>query len=106
VTKRKTNDHDEKQMQEHLQYLKLTSIRDNYEPEAKTAAEKHLSHVEYLARLIDGEAALRLDRRPDPHFIPVMIDSYRLGPQLSTRPECLQVERGSDRWSVVIRGRR
>ncbi len=58
----KTNKHDETQFQEHLGYLKLTSIRENYEPEAKTAVEKHLSHVEYLARLVEGEAALRRDR--------------------------------------------
>ena len=60
--KRKTNEHDEKQLQEHLGYLKLTSIRENYEPEANTAVEKHLSHVEYLSRLVEGEAALRRDR--------------------------------------------
>jgi DNA replication protein DnaC len=60
--KRKPNNHDEMQLQEHLEYLKLTSIRNNYEPEAKTAVEKHLSHVEYLARLIESEAALRRDR--------------------------------------------
>ena len=56
------NTHDEKRLQEHLEYLKLTSIRERYEPEAKTAAEKHFSHVDYLARLIEGEAALREDR--------------------------------------------
>lgn len=60
--KSKTSKHDDKQLQEHLEYLKLTSIQENYEPEAKTAVEKHLSHVEYLARLIESEAALRQDR--------------------------------------------
>ena len=60
--KKKTSSHDQKQFHEHLEYLKLTSIEQNYEPEAKTAAEKHLSHVEYLARLVEGEAALRRDR--------------------------------------------
>ena len=59
---RRTNKHDEKQLQEHLGYLKLTSIREHYEPEARMAAEKHFSHVDYLARLVEGEAALRLDR--------------------------------------------
>jgi DNA replication protein DnaC len=58
----KTNNHEDKQLREHLQYLKLTSILDNYEAEAGTAAEKHSSHVEYLGRLIEGEAALRRDR--------------------------------------------
>ena len=60
--KKKTSSHDQKQFHEHLEYLKLTSIEQNYEPEAKAAAEEHLSHVEYLARLVDGEAALRRDR--------------------------------------------
>jgi DNA replication protein DnaC len=59
---RKANKHDERLLQEHLGYLRLTSIREQYEPEAKLAAEKHLSHVDYLARLIEGEAALRRDR--------------------------------------------
>ena len=62
MMKRKTNKHTEKRLQEHLQYLKLTSFLENYESEAKTAAKKHLSHVEYLARLIEAEAALRRDR--------------------------------------------
>lgn len=60
--KRRTNKHDEKQLQEHLRYLKMTSFLENYEPEAKTAAEKQLSHIEYLARLVEAETALRLDR--------------------------------------------
>ncbi len=59
---RKPNKHDEKQLQEHLGYLRLTSIREHYEAEAKVAVEKHFSHVDYLARLVEGEAALRRDR--------------------------------------------
>ena len=59
---RNPNKHDEKQLQEHLGYLRLTSIREHYEPEAKVAAEEHFSHVAYLARLVEGEAALRRDR--------------------------------------------
>lgn len=60
--KKKKNKHEDKQLQEHLQYLKLTSILENYEPEAKAAIDKNFSHVQYLARLIEGEAALRRDR--------------------------------------------
>jgi len=56
---RKVND---KELREHLQYLKLSSILEQYEPEAKVAAERQLSHVDYLARLVDGEAQLRRDR--------------------------------------------
>lgn len=60
--RRKANKHDDRLLQEHLGYLRLTSIREQYESEAKLAAEKHLSHVDYLARLVEGEAALRRDR--------------------------------------------
>ncbi len=59
---KKANKHDDTLLQEHLGYLRLTSIREQYEAEAKLAAEKQLSHVDYLARLIEGEAALRRDR--------------------------------------------
>ena len=62
MTKKKTDTHDDAQLQEHLQYLKLTAIRENYEPEAKMATEKHLSHVGYLTRLVEAEADLRRDR--------------------------------------------
>jgi len=59
---KKANNHDRKRLEEHLQYLKLTAIRENYASEAKMAAEKHLSHVGYLARLVEAEADLRRDR--------------------------------------------
>ncbi|HIC89117.1 MAG TPA: ATP-binding protein [Anaerolineae bacterium] len=58
----KRKSHDEKQLREQLAYLKLTSVIENYEAEAKTAAQKHISHVQYLARLVETEAALRRDR--------------------------------------------
>lgn len=60
--RKKANKHDKELLHEHLGYLRLTAIRENYESEAKQAAEKHLSHVEYLARLVEGEAELRQDR--------------------------------------------
>jgi len=47
---------------EQLQYLKLTSILEHYQSQATAAADKQLSHVDYLARLIDGEAQLRRER--------------------------------------------
>ncbi|MBC8255201.1 MAG: ATP-binding protein [Ardenticatenia bacterium] len=52
----------DKELREQLQYLKLTSILEQYQPEAKAAAEKQITHVDYLARLIDGEAQLRRER--------------------------------------------
>ncbi|MFC1461648.1 IS21-like element helper ATPase IstB [Verrucomicrobiota bacterium] len=60
--KKPNTDRNDKQLREQLQYMKLTSILENYEPEAKVAADKHFTHVEYLARLIEGEAELRRDR--------------------------------------------
>lgn len=49
-------------MKQKLQYLKLSFIADHYESLATQAAQKHLSHVDYLSELIDGEDALRKDR--------------------------------------------
>ena len=62
TAKKMTNRVNDKQLREQLQYLKLPSILDNYEPEATVAAEKHLPHVEYLGRLIEAEAEMRQDR--------------------------------------------
>jgi DNA replication protein DnaC len=50
------------QLAEHLNYLKLPVIRDHYQSLAAQAAEKQLSHIDYLERLADGEAASRRDR--------------------------------------------
>jgi len=52
----------DKALSEQLQYLKLTTILEHYPQEARTAAERHLSHVQYLARLVDAEAQARQDR--------------------------------------------
>ena len=62
MTTKKNRKLNDKELREHLQYLKLSSILEQYEPEAKVAAERQLGHVDYLARLVDGEAQLRRDR--------------------------------------------
>ena len=49
-------------LREQLQYLKLSAMLENYADEARMAAEKNLSHVDYLARLADIEAGARQDR--------------------------------------------
>ena len=49
-------------LRQHLSYLKLPFIRDQFEDLARQAAQAPWSHVDYLARLIEGEAALRQDR--------------------------------------------
>jgi DNA replication protein DnaC len=46
----------------HLAYLKLPFIAAQYATLAKDAAHKAWSHVDYLARLLEGEADLRRDR--------------------------------------------
>jgi DNA replication protein DnaC len=46
-----------------LASLQLAFLSDHYEALAKEAAEHHWSHVEYLARLIEGEAHRRETRR-------------------------------------------
>lgn len=50
------------QLEQHLKYLKLPFIRDNYNDLANQAARKNWAHVDYLDNLITGEAALRRDR--------------------------------------------
>jgi DNA replication protein DnaC len=45
-----------------LASLKLPFIREHYAPLAKEAAETHCNYVEYLARLIAGEALLHQER--------------------------------------------
>ena len=45
-----------------LQRLHLHYIRDHYQALATKAAEHQLSPLDYLAQLIEGEAALREQR--------------------------------------------
>ena len=47
---------------EHLHYLKLDYVQQYYESIAKEAVEKDFTHVEYLRRLLAGEAAVRYER--------------------------------------------
>jgi len=49
---------------QNLTYLKLSFMYDHYQQMATEAAKKHYSHVDYLERLVEGEAAMRRD-----HFI-------------------------------------
>jgi DNA replication protein DnaC len=49
-------------VEQHLTYLKLAFMIEQYAALAKHAAQKAWSHVDYLARLAEGEATLRRDR--------------------------------------------
>jgi DNA replication protein DnaC len=44
---------------DHLSYLKLPFIRENYETIAKTAALKQWDHIQYLAELVQQESNMR-----------------------------------------------
>ena len=46
----------------HLSYLKLPFIRENYEAIAKTAARKQWDHIQYISELVTQESHLRRDR--------------------------------------------
>ena len=50
-------------LRSHLGTLKLPFMLENHQPLAKTAADKHWSHLNYLGELLSGEAAARQDRR-------------------------------------------
>lgn len=49
-------------MAHHLAYLKLPFTAEHYAPLAGQAAHKQLTHVDYLATLMQGEADLKRDR--------------------------------------------
>ena len=49
-------------IQTHLKYLKLPFLAANHEAIAGEAAQRNWSHVEFFARLIEGEANMRSDR--------------------------------------------
>lgn len=46
----------------HLKLLSLSFMQENFEPLAEQAARREWSHLDYLAALAEGEAALRRDR--------------------------------------------
>ena len=49
-------------LEQNLKYLKLPFMKDQYQDLAAQASQKNWSHVNYLEKLADGEAALRRDR--------------------------------------------
>ena len=42
-------------LNEHLDYLKLTSVKENCQPLAVESAANHWSHLDYLGRLLQGK---------------------------------------------------
>ena len=49
-------------IERHLAYLKLSFIAEQYADLAKHATHKAWSHVDYLAKLLEGEVDVRHDR--------------------------------------------
>src|SRR5690242_5736199 len=82
---RETNmdENDASRLDAHLQQLHLHHIQSHYQVLAGQAAEKQLSHVGYLAELIEGEATLRenrsIKRRIDNARFPVLktLDTFQ-----------------------------
>ena len=54
-------EHDQR-LQEQLQLMRLHYLREHYASLAADAAQKNWTHVDYLARLIDGETQVREQR--------------------------------------------
>jgi DNA replication protein DnaC len=50
------------ELHQHLAYLNLPFMREHVEELARQAADKQWSHLAFLGRLVEGEAALRQDR--------------------------------------------
>ena len=50
-------------LRSHLGTLKLPFMLEHHQMLAQTAADKHWSHLDYLAELLNGEAVARADRR-------------------------------------------
>ena len=53
---------DQARLEAQLQRLHLHYIRDHYQALTSRAAEQQRSHLDYLAQLIEGEAAMRENR--------------------------------------------
>jgi DNA replication protein DnaC len=66
----------ETRLQQQLQTLRLHSVREHYAALATEAAQKHWTPVDYLARLMDGQAQAReqraLERRLEQAHFPVL----------------------------------
>lgn len=52
----------EAKLEQHLDYLQLPYLKAHCRPLATEAAAQHWTHLDYLGRLVEGEAAARQDR--------------------------------------------
>jgi DNA replication protein DnaC len=88
------NDNDTARLDTQLQQLRLHHIQSHYQALAGKAGEQQLSHVDYLAQLIEGEATLRenrsIQRRIDNARFPVLktLDTFQWSwPKKINRPQ-------------------
>ncbi len=91
----------ETRLNEQLSALRLLTVQEHYAALASEAAQKQWTHVDYLARLIDGEAQRRqelaIQRRMPQLGSPASRPSTSLtgtGPRKSIAPRC----RTSSAW--------
>ena len=98
----------------HLAALRLPFLQEHCGPFAATAAKNSLPHLDYLAQLIEGEAALRADRavarRIQAARFPVIktLDSFRWDwPRKINRPQIQDLFRLQfvhDKANVILLG--
>jgi DNA replication protein DnaC len=94
MTEGTMNSSDLNRLDTQLDYLRLTYMQGHYQALADKAAEKQRSHVDYLAQLVEGEAALRenraIERRIKNARFPVLktIDNFEWSwPKKINRPQ-------------------
>ena len=85
---------EQSQLEARLQRLQLRYIQNHYQELAAKAAAQQLSHLDYLAHLIEGETAMResrgIERRIKNARFPVLktLDDFQWGwPQKINRPQ-------------------
>lgn len=87
-------------LHDQLKHLKLSFLRENFEELAQQAAQKNWSHLDYLSRLIEGEALRRRDhataRRVQAARFPVIktLDNFNWNwPKKINQPQILHLFR-------------
>jgi DNA replication protein DnaC len=104
----------ERELRALLTYLKLPYVRENYEDLARQAAQGQWSHLDFLNKLVEGEANLRADkgvqRRVKHARFPVVktLDQFDFSwPQKIDRPmiqHLFRLKFVEDRANVLILG--
>jgi DNA replication protein DnaC len=101
-------------LEHHLAYRKLSFIAEQYATLAQQAADKAWSHVDYLGKLLEGEAGVRHDRATKSRIrlarFPVMKTLEQFRWDWPTRMNRLQVQNHfrlefiQDKSNVILLG--